>query len=103
MLRTTLGRWRLVALIVGTGLFILTFVAIPLQLAGHPGLVHVVGFLHGVLYMLFVALTLHLGFLRRWPLLKIVLVAASGTIPLLGFYAERRVTAEDRAREDVPA
>jgi integral membrane protein len=53
-----------------------------------------VGFLwlgHGYLYLLYVIATLNLGIKLRWSLLRMVLIAAAGTIPTMSFVAEHYV------------
>ncbi len=74
-------------------LVVLVFVGVPLQLAAHqPAVVHVVGTLHGFLYIVYLlsafALTRRLG-IPKWQML---LVLAAGTVPLCGFVAERKMT-----------
>jgi len=76
-----------------TLLIVLVFVGIPLQFAaGHPGVVNVVGTMHGFLYLvyLFVAfqLTRRLG-IPKW---QMVLVLLAGTVPFCAFVAERKLT-----------
>lgn len=81
------------AMVVGTALLVLVFIGMPLKYGfDSPGLVAFVGALHGiVLYPLYVVLVLHLGLRRRWGLAWILYVALAGTIPFLGFVAERQV------------
>ena len=52
-MRGTVLRYRVMAYITGVVLVILCFVGIPLQIAGHPALVNVVGTVHGILYMIY--------------------------------------------------
>jgi integral membrane protein len=87
-----LVRYRVLAFITGVLINILYFVGIPLQLAGHPGVVHLVGFLHGMAFIGYVLTILDLGYRCRWPVLRILLVMAAGLLPVMTFVAERRVT-----------
>ena len=52
---------------------------------------------HGYLYLVYVGTVLNLGLKLRWPFLRIVLVAAAGTIPTMSFVAEHFVTKRVRA------
>ena len=52
-MRGTVLRYRVMAYITGAVLVILCFVGIPLQIAGHPALVNVVGTVHGILYIIY--------------------------------------------------
>lgn len=98
LLTTALGRYRLMAYVVGVGLLILVLVGIPLQVAGSDAVVAVVGPLHGFLFIVYLAAALELAYRARWSLLKTVLVMVAGTVPFLSFVVERRVTREAAAR-----
>jgi integral membrane protein len=91
--QAALLRFRVVAWVVGTGLLVLVFVGVPLHhLAHRPGVVAVLGPLHGFLYIVYLLTSVDLAFRCRWPVLRTVLVMLAGTIPFLSFVAERRVT-----------
>jgi integral membrane protein len=93
--RAALLRYRVLAYATGTVLMVLVFVAVPLHYLGDsPGLSRVVAPLHGGLFIIYCGLTLDLSIRLKWPLLKTVLVMLAGTIPIMTFYAERRVTHE---------
>lgn len=92
-----LGRYRLIAYVVGVVLVLLTVVAMPLKyLADQPELVSIIGPVHGFLYMVYLALTADLARRARWSLGKTVLILLAGTVPFVSFVAERRVTEEMR-------
>ena len=55
---------------------------------------------HGWLYVLYVAAAFHLAYRLRWKPVRTVLVLLAGTIPLMSFVAERRVTADLRRQEE---
>lgn len=94
---TALGRYRVIAYAVGTGLLVLC-VAIVLDWGfGKPQLAMVVGPLHGFLYMAYIALCVDLALKARWSVVGTLLVLVAGTIPFLSFVAERRVTHRVRA------
>ena len=91
-----LTRYRVMAWIVGVLLVTLVFVGMPLKyLADIPEVVSVVGFTHGMLYLVYLATALDLAIRRRWRLPKVLLVFAAGLVPFLTFYVERRVTREE--------
>jgi integral membrane protein len=91
-------RYRIMALVTGTLLVVLVFVAVPLNWWAHEhGPVAVVGTLHGFLFMIYLVTALDLGVRRRWPLLKLGLVMIAGTIPFASFVAERKITREIKA------
>ena len=90
--RSALIRYRIIAYVVGVVLIALVCVAMPLKyLADTPGAVSAIGPFHGLLYMVYLALTLDLATRCRFPARRTILVMLAGTIPFLSFVAERKV------------
>jgi len=80
------------AYIVGVGLVILVFVGVPLQYgANSPGVVKVVGPLHGALYIVYLITAADLARRARFGLLQLAAMVAAGFVPLLAFVVERQV------------
>jgi integral membrane protein len=90
-------RFRVMAIVTGTMLVLLVFVAVPLQIWAHEhGPVAVIGTAHGFLFMVYLVTALDLGVRCRWHLVKLGLVMIAGTVPFCSFIAERRITREIR-------
>lgn len=88
-------RYRVMAIVTGTMLLLLVFVAIPLQVWAHnDGPVAVIGTGHGFLFMVYLVAGFDLGVRVRWPLWRLGLVLIAGTVPFLSFVMERSVTRE---------
>jgi integral membrane protein len=88
-------RYRVLANIVGVLLAVLVFVGIPLKyLADKPGTVAIVGFAHGMLYIVYWLTIIDLSIRLRWPLKRIVQLGLAGVIPIMTFVMERKVTRE---------
>jgi integral membrane protein len=86
-------RYRVMAYLVGTGLIILVFVGIPLQYgANRPGVVMVVGPIHGALYIVYLLSAIDLARRGRFTLLQMAAMIGAGFLPFLAFVIERRVT-----------
>ena len=97
-LRASLVRYRVMAYAVGIGLVILVLVGMPLRYAaGQPDVVHVVGPLHGFLYIVYLVAAADLVRRLGWPVSQLAPVILSGLVPFLAFYVERRVTARVEA------
>jgi len=95
-----LTRYRTMAYVVGVLLLVLVLVAMPLRYIWHvDAAVAVVGPLHGVLYMIYLATAFDLALRARWSAKGTILVLLAGTIPFLSFVAERKVTRRTRAGE----
>jgi len=96
-INAALGRYRVIAYVVGIGLLALT-VATILDWGFHiPQYAAIIGPLHGFLYMIYLALAVDLALKSRWSIGGSVLVLLAGTIPFLSFVAERQVTKRVRA------
>jgi integral membrane protein len=87
----SLLRYRVIAYITGVLINVLFFVGLPLQVAGHSGVVHVVGTAHGGFFIIYCLTILDLGFRCRWPIIRIGLVMLAGIAPVMTFVAERIV------------
>jgi integral membrane protein len=91
------------AYVVGVVLLVLVLVAVPLRyLAGRPQMVHVVGPIHGWLYIVYIVTALDLARRRGWPLGRTLLVVLAGTVPFMTFVMEHRVM-RDLDATGVPA
>jgi integral membrane protein len=93
-----LGRYRVIAYIVGIGLLALTVATILDWGFGIPQYAEVIGPLHGFLYMIYLGLGIDLALKSRWTIVGTVLVLLAGTIPFLSFVMERRLEREERVR-----
>ena len=91
--RSCLLRYRVMAYVVGVGLLVLVLVGVPLQYAaGKPAVVHVVGPVHGFLYILYLATVVDLARRFRLSLGQLIALVAAGFVPFLAFVVERRTT-----------
>lgn len=92
-LRTALAIYRVLAYIVGVGLFALVFIGMPLQFFAHDLLVvEIVGPVHGIFYIIYLVAALNLAFRARFSFLQLIGIVASGLLPILAFVMERNVT-----------
>ena len=93
LLRSKLGRLRVLSWIEGLSLVLLVFIAVPLKYwSNNPFWVEVIGPIHGVLFLLFVVATLSLAYDRNWSFFGLtwkVLVAS--IIPFATFYVDSKM------------
>lgn len=98
MLRTELGRFRLVSLLEGVSYVVLLGVAMPLKyVAGIPTAVRYVGWAHGALFVLFLYALFEAASAGRWSLKKSAFAFVAAVVPLGAFVLERRLRAEEQA------
>jgi integral membrane protein len=94
-LRLVAHGYRTMAYVTGTMLCILVFVCIPVQVWGHNATpVHIVGALHGYLYIVYLVVAFAMTRAVRMRLASpaTIIVLLAGTIPVLTFVVERWVT-----------
>jgi integral membrane protein len=92
----SLKRYRVMAFVVGTGLAVLCFVGIPLQVIGGGkwpwiAVVEIVGTMHGIFYIIYLLACLDLAGRARFRLVQLLGMVCSGLVPLLAFYMEHKV------------
>lgn len=100
ILKSPLGRYRVLAYVVGAGLVILVFVGVPLKYWAHsPGVAKYVGMFHGFLYLVYLVACLDLALRYRFKPLRLLALASAGFVPFVSFIAERKTTAYVRKRD----
>jgi integral membrane protein len=91
--RSLLLQYRVLAFTTAILLIVLVFVGIPLQVAaGRPGVVNVVGTMHGILYLVYLVVAFRLTWALKIPIWQMLLVLLAGTVPFCAFVAERKMT-----------
>ncbi len=102
MLKTALGRLRLVGFAEGTSFLILLGVAMPLKyFAGMPRAVQIVGMIHGILWILYVAAIYHAQRSLKWPSSRTYRGLAASVLPFGPFVFDAwlpRAPVEDSAQ-----
>ncbi|SKB53698.1 DUF3817 domain-containing protein [Dyadobacter psychrophilus] len=91
LIKSALGRLRIVAFLEGISYLVLLGIAMPLKyIAGLPQAVRVVGMAHGVLFVLFVILLIQVATERSWSFKKSLLSFISSLVPFGTFYADAK-------------
>ncbi len=86
-----LTRFRVMATVVGIGLLILVFVAMPLRyLFDYPTFSEHFSPVHGALYMVYLVTVVDLARRARWSLGRTVGVMVAGAVPVVSYLVERR-------------
>ncbi|MBE1565867.1 DUF3817 domain-containing protein [Nonomuraea africana] len=100
-MESALKPFRVLAYIVGTMLLILCAAIVLRYGFDIPEPSKIVSPIHGFLYMLYLIAVLNLGMKARWTWGYMLGVMLAGTVPLLSFVIERKVTA--RVQETIAA
>lgn len=98
MLKTPIGRLRAIGLVEGTSYLVLLGIAMPLKyLAAMPMPVKVVGWVHGVLFVLFCLALAQVFFVARWSIFRAGGVFIAALLPFGTFAIDGRLKREDEA------
>lgn len=83
---------RSIAKVEAISFLVLVGVAMPLKyLAGQPLAVKVVGWIHGVLFVIFCLALLRTMLVARWPLLRSAVIFVAALLPFGPFVVDRRM------------
>lgn len=92
MLSTPQGRFRFFAVAEGISCIGLFLVAMPLKYAGGiESAIKIPGMAHGLLFIAYLAATLHLSRIEKWPFKALLTGFVCGFIPFSTFWFESKV------------
>ena len=92
LLKSSLGRLRLLAFVEGVSYLVLLGVAVLLKyLAGEPALVRPVGMLHGGLFVAYALVLVQVAVELSWPLGTVLRAFVAAVVPFGTFWADRKL------------
>ena len=94
LLKTPLGRLRIVAFIEGCSYLLLGFTMILKYKFSMPEPNYIVGLAHGILFVLYVVLLIQVSFLHKWSIIKMFWAFIASLIPFGTFYADKALFRE---------
>ncbi len=89
LLKTALGRLRIIAFIEGCSYLLLGFTMILKYKFAMPQPNYVVGLAHGILFVLYIVLLLQVSFIHRWNISKMLMAFIASLVPFGTFYADK--------------
>ena len=92
LLKTPIGRFRILAFMEGVSFIIILFITMPLKYQfdlPKPNLI--VGMAHGVLFMLYVVVVIKLKITNQWESRLTLKALAASVVPFGTFYMDRKV------------
>lgn len=96
-LKTPIGRLRVVGFIEGSSYLLLLGIAMPLKyIAGIPEAVKIIGWVHGLFFIFFLAAALQVHLIVRWPFLRVLGVLAASVIPFGTFILDKYLRREEQ-------
>ncbi len=101
---TPLSRFRAIALLEGLSFVLLLFIAMPLKyLAGMPLGVKLVGWAHGMLFVLYLLLLSEVAVAHRWSLVRVVGAFLASLLPFGTFVLDARLRREEQVATEPAA
>ena len=94
LLKSTLGRLRIVAFIEGCSYLLLGFTMILKYKFSMPEPNYIVGLAHGILFVLYVVLLIQVSFLHKWSIIKMFWAFLASLFPFGTFYADKALFRE---------
>ena len=92
LLKTKIGRLRILGFLEGISLLLLLFVAVPLKYGSHDDtLTKTLGPVHGALFLLFILNTVSVGVEQKWERTTTWKVIVACFIPFGTFYIDRKI------------
>ena len=91
LLKTALGRLRIIAFAEGCSYLLLGFTMILKYKFSMPLPNYIVGMAHGVLFVLYIFLVLQVALLHHWKILKVFWAFLAAFIPFGTFYADKKL------------
>jgi len=92
---SALRQLRLAAFLEGTSFLVLLFIAMPLKyLAGLPLAVRIVGSVHGLLFLVFLAALYRAGSQHAWPIRRWLIAFVASIVPFGTFVFDRSLRHE---------
>lgn len=92
MLKTDLGRFRVMGFFEGLSLVVLLFIAMPLKyIADIPEVVTIVGSLHGILFVAYFLLCIYTTYKIRWSYIWFISAVVVAFIPFGNMILDHRI------------
>ena len=95
MMKTALGRFRVVSLVEGISYLVLLGIAMPLKyFVEIPAAVTVAGSLHGLFFCLYILALAQVTFVNRWSIIRVIGAFIASLVPFGNFVLDRRIRHE---------
>jgi len=92
----SVNRLRIIGIYEGISYLILLFIAMPLKyLAEIPKAVTYVGWLHGLLFVLFMIALTYVWMTVKWKFKKVIFAFAAALVPFGTFYLDKKLKQEN--------
>ncbi|WP_299455676.1 DUF3817 domain-containing protein [uncultured Microscilla sp.] len=98
ILKTALGRLRIMGFLEGLSFLVLLGIAMPLKYIWQmPEAVKITGAVHGLLFVVYCILLIQVKIEHEWPLKKVGLAILASIVPFGPFIADKKLFQENEA------
>ena len=98
--KSTMNRFRVIAICEGISFLVLLFIAMPLKyFAGYPQAVLVVGWIHGILFISYMISGLDVKTTYRWNFRRTFIAFIAALVPFGPFILEKRILSKEADRD----
>lgn len=95
LMATRLGQFRVISFSEGVSYLLLLFIAMPLKYMGNnPILVEILGPIHGILFVFFVAQLGRVAVTEPWGIVRTLIAFVASIIPFGAFFLEKSLKKE---------
>ncbi len=92
LIKTQIGRLRIIAFAEGVSFLLILFVTMPLKYGlAMNGPNRVIGMAHGLLFVLYVFLVIQVSIMQSWNFKKVFLALLASIIPFGTFWADKKL------------
>lgn len=96
--KTRIKRLRIIGLLEGVSYLVLLGIAMPLKYyAGYPMAVKVVGWIHGLLFVLFLVAVLQTAVILKWTVGRVLAAFFASIVPFGPFVLDKSLQKEEKA------
>ncbi len=97
---TSLHRFRKIAIVEAISYLLLLFIGMPLKyFLGYPLLVKYLGWIHGLLFILYLLFLILATLERKWPFAKVVLLFVASLLPFVPIWLDRKLKEEEGVKK----
>src|SRR5689334_14694006 len=95
--KSALGRFRVIAISEGISYLLLLFIAMPLKYFGdYPHAVLYTGWVHGLLFILYMLSGLDVKITHRWKFRKTALAVLASLVPFGPFILDKKILSHEK-------
>lgn len=98
---SAIGRFRMTGIAEGISFLTLLFIAMPIKyLAGDPRAVLYVGWVHGILFMLYILALITVAIKLEWKFKKVLIAFFASLIPFGTFIMDKSLRKEEKMLQE---